>query len=283
MKVCSKCKIEKLDDFFIKGSAKCNFCRSEVKKKYYELNKEKIKLIKKEYNEKNKFFILEQKKKYYLKNKDILNKKTKIYYDNNKENLLNYAKKYRQENKEILQNKKIEYCKNNKSKISQKNKKYVLNNKDKVSEYQKKYRSLNKTKTLEYRKKYFKINKDYNKNYFKNRSEKEPIFKFKRCVRTLIIMSFKRSKNQFRKNTKTENILGCKIEDFKTYIQSKFTKGMTLENHGEWHLDHIIPLATAKTEEDIIRLNHYTNFQPLWAEDNIIKSDKIIEQQLTLI
>jgi hypothetical protein len=58
---------------------------------------------------------------------------------------------------------------------------------------------------------------------------------------------------------------------------------MSLDNHGKWHLDHIIPLATATTEEDVIRLNHYTNFQPLWADDNLKKSNKIIEQQLQLL
>lgn len=51
---------------------------------------------------------------------------------------------------------------------------------------------------------------------------------------------------------------------------------MTLENHGEWHFDHIIPLASAKTEEELIKLNHYTNFQPLWAEDNLKKGFKIL-------
>ena len=70
-------------------------------------------------------------------------------------------------------------------------------------------------------------------------------------------------------------ILGCTIDEFKSYIESKFKKGMTFENYGEWHLDHIIPLATAKTTEDVIKLCHYTNFQPLWAEDNLKKGAKI--------
>lgn len=51
---------------------------------------------------------------------------------------------------------------------------------------------------------------------------------------------------------------------------------MTFENHGEWHLDHIIPLASAINEEDIIKLNHYTNFQPLWSKENLKKGSKII-------
>jgi len=99
----------------------------------------------------------------------------------------------------------------------------------------------------------------------------------------LVHGAFKRGTNQFRKEAKTEKILGCTIEEFRLYIESQFTKRMTLENHGEWHLDHILPLATAKTKEDIIRLNHYTNFQPLWAKDNILKSNKIIEKQLVLL
>ena len=51
---------------------------------------------------------------------------------------------------------------------------------------------------------------------------------------------------------------------------------MSWENHGKWHIDHIIPLSTANTEEDILNLCHYTNLQPLWAEDNIKKSNKIL-------
>ena len=49
------------------------------------------------------------------------------------------------------------------------------------------------------------------------------------------------------------------------------------------HLDHIKPLATAKTEEDVILLNHYTNFQPLLAKDNLNKGKKIIEKQLRIL
>ena len=60
-----------------------------------------------------------------------------------------------------------------------------------------------------------------------------------------------------------------------SYISEQFEEGMTLDNHGEWHLDHKVPVATAETEEDIIRLNHYTNFQPLWAEDNQSKGAKL--------
>jgi hypothetical protein len=54
---------------------------------------------------------------------------------------------------------------------------------------------------------------------------------------------------------------------------------MSWDNHGEWHIDHIIPLASANTPEIIKQLCHYSNLQPLWASDNIIKKDKINGQQ----
>ncbi len=101
------------------------------------------------------------------------------------------------------------------------------------------------------------------------------IYKFKKNVRRLIQGAFKRSGNDFKKTTKTNYILGCSIDEFKSHIESLFKDDMKFENHGEWHLDHIIPLSTAKTEDDVIKLNHYTNFQPLWAKDNLSKGSKI--------
>jgi len=91
----------------------------------------------------------------------------------------------------------------------------------------------------------------------------------------LIRSSFKRKlNNDWKKTSKTENMLGCKFDFFKNYIEKQFTEGMTFKNYGDWHLDHIKPLALAKTEEDVITLNHYTNFQPLWAKDNFKKGSK---------
>lgn len=71
--------------------------------------------------------------------------------------------------------------------------------------------------------------------------------------------------------------LGCSWEHFKEHIQSKFTEGMTWDNYGEWHIDHIFPLAKVNiaNPEELKTAIHYTNLQPLWALDNILKSDKI--------
>lgn len=84
------------------------------------------------------------------------------------------------------------------------------------------------------------------------------------------------NKNGYSKPSKTQEILGCDWSYLKTHLESKFTDGMSWENRSMWHVDHIIPLASAKSIEEVVRLCHYTNLQPLWAEDNLKKGSKII-------
>lgn len=71
--------------------------------------------------------------------------------------------------------------------------------------------------------------------------------------------------------------LGTSIPEFQKYIANLFEEGMTWENYGEWHLDHIVPLSAFDlTDEDQVRVAcHYTNIQPLWAEDNMRKGNKL--------
>ena len=103
----------------------------------------------------------------------------------------------------------------------------------------------------------------------------DPLFKLKKNTRNLINYSF--TKNGYFKASKTEQILGCTYQEFKDYLESKFEHWMNWENKGlykintynyGWDIDHIIPLDTAITVEDIVRLNHYTNLQPLCSKVN---------------
>lgn len=108
--------------------------------------------------------------------------------------------------------------------------------------------------------------------YQKQRKRNDNLFKFKSSIRSLISNSFNRKKNNlWTKKSKSEKILGCTLEEFRCFIENKFSENMSFDNYGEWHLDHIKPLALAKSEEDVVSLNHYTNFQPLWAIDNLKK------------
>lgn len=84
-----------------------------------------------------------------------------------------------------------------------------------------------------------------------------------------------------KKNVKISSAvetLGCSLNDFKKYIESKFEPGMSWENwgHDSWHLDHIEPLSSFNLSDPIQfnKASHYTNFQPLWASDNLSKGAK---------
>jgi hypothetical protein len=114
---------------------------------------------------------------------------------------------------------------------------------------------------------------DYRKKYRRERSKTDVLFKFKASLRCNILSSFKR--RGFKKGGRTFDVLGCDYDIFIKHITDKFTEGMTLENHGEWHLDHQIPLKYAETEDEVVELCHYTNYQPLWAKDNLGKSSKV--------
>jgi hypothetical protein len=147
---------------------------------------------------------------------------------------------------------------------------YIIKNKDKY----KKYYEDNKEYFKEYLLKFKIDNPNYYKEYISNRKKIDSIFRFKVNTRGLVSTSFNRK--GYKKNSKTEQILGCTIQEFIDYMSSKFTEGMTIDNHGKWHIDHIIPISSVNNIEDIIKLNHYTNLQPLWSEDNWKKGTKIL-------
>ena len=140
---------------------------------------------------------------------------------------------------------------------------YYKDNKDKAKAYQKDYREANKDKR-----------KAYERDYARERRKTDPLFKLKAYIRTRNSQAF--SRKGYKKTSKTQELLGTDYEITKKHIEKQFTKGMCWDNYGDWHIDHITPLASANTEEELKKLCHYTNLQPLWALDNIKKGDKIL-------
>lgn len=108
----------------------------------------------------------------------------------------------------------------------------------------------------------------------KLRASEDIVFRLSRIIRSMINQAFKNK--GFGKGKLAIEILGCDFPSFKKHIEDQFSPGMHWDNHGEWHLDHIIPLATAKTPEQLIELNYHKNLQPLWAIDNLRKGKKLI-------
>ncbi len=156
--------------------------------------------------------------------------------------------------------------------VSKNTQKYISRNRDTHYQKMEKWRENNP----QYQTQWLEENKGYHSTYYHNIIKKDELKRFIKNVRSLIYDSFKRGTNgNFKKSLPTENILGCSIEFFMNHLQSKFSNGMTFKNHGEWHIDHIIPISSAKTEEEVYLLSHYTNFQPLWSKDNLKKKNNI--------
>ena len=183
-----------------------------------------------------------------------------------------YMKKYRELNKEKTKAYMKEYTEVNKDGLKKKRKKYYEKNKCVIADKIKSYQKVNKDK----------INK--NKNiYRKNKRQTDELYNLKHCIRALITMSF--NEKGLKKLSRTSDILGCSFEQFKQHIESKFESWMNWQNKGlyngelnyGWDIDHIIPLSSAKTEEDVIKLNHYSNLRPLCSKVNRdIKRDNFL-------
>ncbi len=109
--------------------------------------------------------------------------------------------------------------------------------------------------------------------YRKERMIKDPLYRAKIDARNIIRKAL--SDSGYSKKSRTEEIIGCSFEQFKTHIESLFVENMSWESRDEWHIDHIIPLSFAKNERELLLINHYTNLRPIWAKENQLKSDKI--------
>lgn len=149
-----------------------------------------------------------------------------------------------------------------------------------VKKYQKENREEILQKKLVHAKKYFAKNhdkiKEYQKNYKLNRRKNDILFRL-RCNLSSRVRQFIVTKNITKKNT-TFQIVGCSPQELKIHLEEKFTQGMSWDNQGKWHVDHIIPLSSAKNEEELYKLCHFTNLQPMWAIENIKKGSKIIQE-----
>lgn len=253
-KICTKCKIEKSNlDFHKKKGGKfgtqpiCKLCTVEEKRKYREKNNDVIKEKKRIERQKNKLIYAEKHKMYRLKNKEILSEKCKKNYLENKAQIKAAQKKYRQEN--------AEYHK-------ARNKKYRQENGEKIKavkiQYQQENRLLlNEKARIRNSKRY----KDCALYAIKERA--------RRSIRRIF------EQYGYTKKSKSFEIIGCTVEEFKAHLESQFLEGMSWENRSKWQIDHFIPLASAKTESEILKLNHYSNLRPMWASDNRKKGAKM--------
>lgn len=167
------------------------------------------------------------------------------------------SKKWAEDNADKAKLNQKRTYENNKEAIKTRSKKWAENNKDRVKEIKKLSQSKNKSKTESIR---------------LDRKESDPVYAAALRARTSVANAFKTQ--GYKKNSKTQEILGCSFEEFKIHLEKQFEEGMSWDNKTEWEIDHIIPISSAETEEDVIWLSKFTNLRPLWKEHNRSKSNK---------
>lgn len=124
---------------------------------------------------------------------------------------------------------------------------------------------------------YYKNNKPkamaQSKLYKRHKAATDPRFVLVKRLRSRLLTALKNT--IWKKNTKFSEYIGCDRDTLMSHIESQFVEGMSWDNRNLWHIDHKIPLISAKTEEELYKLCHYTNLQPMWAVENIRKGGKV--------
>ena len=158
------------------------------------------------------------------------------------------ARIYRQKNRDMVLAKMRDWYHQNKDALSVKARLYRLENRERLQKQKRIYR--------------------------RGRAEVDHVYAMKVRISGLIAVSL-RCRN-YTKKSRTHQILGCSYDFFVRHLEKQFMPGMSWDNRNEWHIDHIVPLASAQSEDDVIRLNHFTNLRPMWAKQNIAKASKAL-------
>lgn len=153
---------------------------------------------------------------------------------------------------------------------------YRLADKEKYSKLSREYYKANKEKIAKRYQEYYKANKEriiakqisYNRARYKNENN----FVVSKRLSGRIWCAF--AGRGWTKRGRSAELVGCSWDELKLHIERQFLRGMTWDNRSEWHIDHIVPLASASTPEEMEALCHYTNLRPIWAKDNLKKHAK---------
>lgn len=242
-KTCTKCKSIKLKTEFGNSKrgllAKCKSCCYNDLKEYRLKNPDKV-------------------KNYPSNNKDLTLKRANNWKLNNPERFNSLQKAYREKHREKLRLQSSDYHYKNKKRLNKKSRDYAKNNREKVYNKQKEWKENNK-----------QYMKEYYKKYHEEKLKTNPLYKLNSSISSQI-------RQVLNKKTKSWKIsVDFSIEDLRSHLESKFTKGMTWDNYGKkgWEIDHIIPKSLFKYDS----VDHaafkacwsLSNLQPLWSTTEI--------------
>jgi hypothetical protein len=208
-------------------------------------------------------------------------KTTKNTRTNKKGFLVSYCKKcsnkitttWFQKNKEKKHAFDAEYRAKNREKRNAQKREHARQNREKILAYRRQFYQENRERLLDEKKEYAKKSRERLADYNKKRYDNILNARIRQNIAVRIRGVLKRQKAY--KNQRTMEYVGCTVAFLYSYLESLFLPGMTWENKSEWHIDHIRPCASfdLTDPEQQKQCFHYTNLQPLWAEDNLRKSD----------
>lgn len=189
--------------------------------------------------------------------------------ESNKSKKTEYNKEYWSRTKEKQSERKKEWYQNNKEHVLLYNKEYNDTHKDQIREHQKGYRIANldkiKARHAEWRR----------RDYADMRENPDRANEF---ARYKVKTNTGRRIREILEQTKSKRCIeyvGCELNFFMMHLEEQFTEGMTWDNYGEWHLDHVIPCVAFDMLDDVqvAACFSWRNYQPLWERDNIVKKD----------
>ncbi len=159
-------------------------------------------------------------------------------------------------------------------------KKWREKNKEKLNEYVKTWYEQNKEHRKQYLKEYREKNidkiREVKRNYERTRKSKDPLYKLINNFRTAIYQVLK--ENNIQKNGHYFEVLGYSPDELIIHLENQFKEGMTWDNYGEWHVDHIKAIASYDIQEigdsEFMECWSLENLQPLWGEENIRKGSR---------
>lgn len=195
------------------------------------------------------------------KNRAKKAERDRLYRESHKEEIKASHKAWRDKNRERLNEQARERYKEDPQAAKARKDRYVAAHQEQVKAANKRYKQENRQKATDYE---------------RTRRQTDPIHRFRSSF-VCLIRGYLRKKG-YKGGKSTWEVVGCDFDAFLAYIRSQFSDGMTIENYGHgkgrWNIDHIVPISTAQNDEDLERLNHYTNLRPMWATDNYRKSKK---------
>lgn len=271
--------------------------KRESSRRYYRKNRDRILKKNKAWIQANKERHATVCKAYRETNKDKERERQRLWRLKNPEKAAEIQKRYRESNRVALQEKRSKnrdkarlasrsHYERNRELYRVRRQQYRADNTEKLSAAGKNYYRRNRGKVLEahriYRQSNHEATRKRNREYQQQKWRTDFSYWLKKTVgRRMRDAIGSQSAN---KKGRTWSLIGCTPQELAEHLESQFLPGMSWENYGYrgWHVDHIIPLAKfdLRDAEQQAAAFHYTNLQPLWAEDNLRKSDKVAGQHL---